>query len=71
VNRFIDMIQDLDVLYRPITSKSFSTSDDMSGEPQNDALDDNLLLTIFMTLSDRRIIFLRIGKYIQLLFLNR
>jgi hypothetical protein len=36
------MINVLDLLYSPITSKSVSIPDDMSGEPQNDALTDNL-----------------------------
>ena len=36
------MINDLDLLYKPIASKRSSIPDDMSGDPQNDALDDNL-----------------------------
>jgi hypothetical protein len=44
LQRFIDMMNVLDILYKPITSKSFSIPDDMSGEPQYDALADVLLL---------------------------
>jgi hypothetical protein len=46
LQRFIDMINVLDLLYRPITSKSISITDDMSGEPQNDTLDDKILLLL-------------------------
>jgi hypothetical protein len=46
LQRFIDMINDLDLSYRPMTSKRFSIPEDMSGEPQNDALGDGLLLSL-------------------------
>jgi hypothetical protein len=46
LQRFIDMINVLDLLYRTITSNSFSIPDDMSGEPQKDDLDDDLLLLL-------------------------
>ena len=44
LHRFKEMINDLDELYKPIASKRSSIPDDMSGDPQNDALDDVLLL---------------------------
>jgi hypothetical protein len=40
------MINDLNLLYRLIISKSFSIPDDMSGEPKNDALANNLLAVL-------------------------
>jgi hypothetical protein len=40
------MINVVDLLYKHITSKSFSIPDDMSGERQNDALADDLLLLL-------------------------
>jgi hypothetical protein len=44
LHRFKEMINDLDSFYNPIASKRSSIPDDISGDPQNDALDDDLLL---------------------------
>jgi hypothetical protein len=46
LQRFIETINDLNKLYRPITSKRFLIPDDLSGDPQNDDLGDNLLLLL-------------------------
>jgi hypothetical protein len=37
---------DLDLSYSPIASKRLSISDEMSGDPQNDFMDDKLLLML-------------------------
>jgi hypothetical protein len=46
LQRFIEIINDLDFLYSPIASKRLSIPDKMSGDPQNDFLDDKLLLIL-------------------------
>jgi hypothetical protein len=46
LQRFIEIINDLDLSYSPIASKRFSIPDEMSGDPQNDLLDDKLLLML-------------------------
>ena len=49
LQRFKEIVNDLDLLYRPIVSKRFSIPDDMSGDPQNDTLDDDLLLLLWLS----------------------
>jgi hypothetical protein len=46
LQRFIEIISDLDFSYSPIASMRFSIPDEMSGDPQNDFLDDELLLIL-------------------------
>jgi hypothetical protein len=46
LQRFLEIINDLDFSYSPIASKRFSIPDEMSGDAQNDFLDDELLLML-------------------------
>jgi hypothetical protein len=46
LKRLIEMINYLDLLYWPFSLKRHSIPDDMFEDPQNDALDDDLLLLL-------------------------
>jgi hypothetical protein len=47
---FMEIINDLELSHRLIALNNFSISEDKSGEPQKDILDDNLLLMLLFLL---------------------
>jgi hypothetical protein len=47
------MIKEIELSIRTITSKRFSIPDYMSGDPQNDILDDLLLLLLWLSCNMR------------------
>jgi hypothetical protein len=71
LHSFMEIINDLELSPMIISLNKFSIPGDMSGEPQKDILDDDILLlftvvTIFMTFNDFRAIFVKTVECFQL-----
>jgi hypothetical protein len=49
LHRFMEICNDLELSHRFIALKNASIPRDMSGEPQNDILDDDLLLLLLFS----------------------